>query len=111
MPDSKLVIEAKRVITKDGPVYEITKLRAMARNEVPDDYLKSLPYVVMDGKSMYVGWKGYHAIVTVGNTVSLALFKELRHVLKRSGHRLQRIRSRMRRTAGDKWSGSVKMEI
>jgi len=111
MPDSKLVMEAKKVITKDGPVYEITKLRAMARNEVPDDYLKSLPCAVMDGASMYIDWAGYFVILDVGDTVSVSVFKKLLQTLKRSGHRLQRIRNRMRREAGDKWSGSVKTEI
>ena len=111
MPDSKLVIEAKRVITKNGPVYEITKLRAMAKDAVPKDYINGFPYVVMDGGSMY-GYRSYKFIrLNIGDTVTIATFRELLYTLKRSGHRLRRIRNRMRREAGDKWSGSVKMEI
>jgi len=111
MPDSKLVMEAKKVITKDGPVYEITKLRAMEWDELPDDYREGHPCAWMQGKSMYVQREGNFIILDVGDTVSVSVFKELLHALKRSGHRLQRIRSRMRREAGDKWSGSVRTEI
>jgi len=111
MPDSKLVIEAKRVITKNGPVYEITKLRAMAKDAVPADYIKGFPYVVMDEGSMCSYWSNKCIRLTIGDTVTIATFRELLYILKRSGHRLQRIRNRMRREAGDKWSGSVKMEI
>ena len=111
MPDSKLVMEANKVITKDGPMYEITKLRAMEWDELPNDYLNGTPRVWMQLKSMYLHGNPKFICLDVGDLLSPSFFKELLRFLKQSGHRLQRIRNRMRREAGAGWSGSVKTEI
>ena len=103
-----IVIKADKKINKAGQkVYEVTYIDALAKDKLPDEYLRKHPNVYLYNSDL---WSGGYPHLCVGYEYTESEWNTKIAYAKQAGERLKKINDKLRELEKE-WNGKVVIKI